>query len=119
MYLRTVRSLRWPVCFMIERSGASPSAAEVASPERRGVAGVAIGVEPRQPAGALDDQGHRLLGETSLGQLAVAVDPPKDGPLADPAAGQPVTKGAHRAGLRVLAHGDAALLAGALLVGLA
>jgi len=118
MYLRMVRPLPWAVCFMIDRSGAFPSAAEGQAGAQR-VAGVAIGVQPGQPASALHDQRHRLLREPGLAQLAVAVDRSKHRPSEIPLVASQCRRPRTGQVSGCWPHGDAAPLAGALLVGLA
>jgi hypothetical protein len=50
-----------------EAVGPVPLGGRGCKPGAQRVAGVAIRVEPSQPAGSLHDQGHRLLGEPRLG----------------------------------------------------
>jgi hypothetical protein len=80
---------------------------------------VAGGIEAGGGTGALDDVAYGVGGEARGLQLPVAGDCAENGAGRDAAHLEPLSKGADGAGVRVLSEGNAALLAGGLLVSLA
>jgi hypothetical protein len=68
--------------------------------------------------GPLQDPADAVLVEPAAGELAMAVDPAKDGTGGDARRGQPAAQRADRAGGVLLPKGNADLAAGCLLVGL-
>jgi hypothetical protein len=85
----------------------------------QGVAGVAGRVEAGPAGGALDDAGDAAVGEAIGGELVVLVDAAEQSASGDSGGIAPGAQRAERAGVGVLAEGDADLVADALLVGLA
>jgi len=68
--------------------------------------------------GHFEDPADAVLVEPAAGELAMAVDPAKDGTGGDARFGEPAAEGADRASLLLLPKGNADLTAGCLLVGL-
>jgi hypothetical protein len=68
--------------------------------------------------GDFENPADAVLVEPAAGELAMAVDPAKDGTGGDARFGEPAAEGADRASLLLLPKGNADLVAGCLLVGL-
>ena len=68
--------------------------------------------------GPLQDPANAILVEPAAGELAMAIDPAKDGTGGDARRGQPAAQRANRAGFLLLPKGNADLAFGGLLVGL-
>jgi len=114
MYLASISADLWPVWRMMSRSLTPFIAAWVT----QAMSTQRLWLQAGAAGGPLHDPADAVPVKPAAGELAVAVDPAKDGAGADARRGQPAAQRADRAGGVLLPKWNTDLAAGSLLVGL-